>query len=1060
MGKINIGKIKDFSNFNNSNEGIVLYKKDKLSMIYHEFTKNGISVWFNVISTRNIVHKTLISIDKEDNIINFSCSCNYRNIKNDNCKHIVSSYIFFINQLKNNLKAKISYNFDALDTMHNFKFENILSNADKYRLHYCININSTNDIRLDLGIILNKVYPISNIQKFLECILKSADYNINKNINLSFTEGDFEISDNLFINMMLDIYSLYDSNCILNSVFCNQYIILNERLFHSFMKIINEKEFSIKFDDKKFYERKRIDEDLDISPIISSDDNNNINLHLNISNIINLFDDSPYFYFDGNIYNTSKRFIQNYNCLKSIITDNNTSYFTIDENSKNKFLNNVIPKFSRYFKLKIDYLNKNTYVKCNPRFYIDRTSNDTIIIKPVFNYGELNINPLDTSQLNTSILRDYEKENKILVMLNNLCEYQNSIYYFINSPKKILEFKNLGIHNLKELGEIYYTKNFKEYKLISSSSYKTSFDISENNLLNISFSFDGITNEELYVAIKNIRKGEQYLKLKDKGILNLDNAYLNEINNILIDLDINEEYLKGDSLKVSKLHAFYLNDMYSESFRSLGELNKNANFLSIVSKLTNAKNIDVSPPMNLALSLRNYQIEGFKWLKTLKEYNFSGILADEMGLGKTIQTIAFLQKEFENNSLQNSIIICPKSLIYNWFDEIKKFAPGLKVLIYSGNKSLRLQLIETFHMYDIILTSYGIIQKDILQLKDKKFNICIIDEAQNIKNKISKNTLSLKELRINHKFALTGTPIENSIDELWSIFDFLMPGYLYSYSKFKSIYSKCDNINNLNKKISPFILRRLKKNVLTELPPKIETKIMVELNEEQKKLYYSYVEKFKNDFEKNTDVNLKFKILSALTRLRQICCEPKIILNEYNHGSSKMEILMEILENNIKNNKKVIVFSNFTSVLNIIKTLLIKNNIRYTYLDGSTPAKERIDIVNKFNKDDSNVFLISLKAGGFGLNITSVEIVVHFDPWWNNAVENQATDRAHRIGQKNVIQVIKLITKGTIEEKIFDIQHKKNTLIKSIIKDNELDYNLISKMSIDELKSLFSIDTL
>lgn len=1065
MEKINIGKIKEFSNFNNSNEGIALYKKSKLNMTYYEFTQIGISIWFDVNSNRNIIHKTNISLDEEQNIISFSCSCTYRNIKNDNCKHIVAAYVFFINNLKGTLNEKLNYDFTELDKINLSNVKNISRDDQIYKLHYAVNIISTNHVKIDLGIELNKIYPITNVQKFLECVLTSSEYKINKSINLTLSEMNFENRDKIFLSTILNIFSLSNLNSLNEILFSNQYIILNNRLFQNFMEIINRESFSIVFGNEKFENRNIINDDLDISPIISTDHNDNIILKLNTSDILNLFENSNYFYFDGNIYNTSVGFVKGYKCLRNLIFKNNTSYFTINESNKSMFLNQIIPKFSRYFNLKLDDLNeKLTTENCNPRFYIDKTVNDTVIIKTIFNYGDLNINPLDTSSSNTYILRDYKKENSILMMLNNLCEHQNSLYYFISSPEKILEFKNTGIQDLKKFGEIYYTKNFKKYKLISSSSYKTSFGINENNLLNISFSFDGITNEELYSAIKNIRRGEKYLKLKDKGILNLDNEYLKEINNILLDLDIDEESLKEESLKVNKLHAFYLEDKYSNNFKSLGELNRNENFINITSKFINPKDIDLSPPHNLTSSLRNYQLEGFKWLKTLKEFNLSGILADEMGLGKTIQTIAFLQKEFENGDLKNSIIICPKSLIYNWFDEIKKFAPKLKVLIYSGNKNIRLQLIKTFHNYDIILTSYGMVQKDILELKSKNFNICIIDEAQSIKNKVSKNTLSLKALNVNHKFALTGTPIENSIDELWSIFDFLMPGYLYSYSKFKSVYDISENHGNLNKKISPFILRRLKKNVLTELPPKIETKIMVDLNDEQKKLYYSYIEKFKNDFENDESINgnrnLKFKILSALTRLRQICCEPKVVIGDYNHGSAKIDILMEILENNIKNNKKIIVFSNFTSVLGIIKDLLIKNNIKYAYLDGSTPAKERIEIVNRFNKDDSNVFLISLKAGGFGLNITSAEIVIHFDPWWNNAVENQATDRAHRIGQKNVIHVIKLITKGTIEEKIFDIQHRKNDLINSIIRDNELDYNLISKISIKELKSLFTMDDL
>lgn len=1067
MIKIDIGKINDFSNFNNANDGITLYKKNKIELIYHEFIKNGISLWFNIISTRNITHKTKISINENNIITNFSCSCTYKNTKNDNCKHIVASYIFFINNIKDSMKPTSDYNFSYLDNIDNSFKNNNLENKISYKLSYCINIISKNNVKLEISIISNKIYQILDITYFLNCIINSTPYKITKNNNMKLSEENFIDEDSLFINELLTIYSLTNINeSIKNDIFSNQYIILNERLLHIFLKIINTNSFTIKFKDKKFENSKQITEDLDISPVISTDNENNIILSLNISNIINLFDNSPYFYFNGNIYKVSKNFIENFNCLKDLILNNNTSYFKINENKKNLFLNKTLPKFSKHFNLKIsDDLNENIKIeKCNPKFYIDKTVNDIIIIKVLFNYKDLNINPLDTTLLNTSILRDYKTENKILITLNNLCEYENSLYYFIKSPEKIINFKENGIYILKDLGEIYYTKNFKKYKIISSSSYKTSFKIGINNFLNISFSFDGITNEELYSAIKNIRRGEKYLKLKDKGILNLDNDYLKEINNVLYDLNIDEKQLQQNELSIDKFHAFYLNDSYAENFKSIGELNKNNDFLKIINGISNFKNIDLSPPKNLNANLRTYQLDGFKWLKTLKEYNLSGILADEMGLGKTLQTIAFLQKEYENNSLKNSIIICPKSLIYNWFEEIKKFTPNLKVMIFNGNKNIRTKLVDEFHKYDIILTSYGIVQKDIDILKTKNFNICVIDEAQNIKNKTSKNTLSLKELNVNYKFALTGTPIENSIDELWSIFDFLMPGYLHSYSKFKSNYESSTDNSNLSKKISPFILRRLKKNVLTELPPKIETKIMIDLNDEQKKLYYSYIEKFKTEFESQENIinnkNLKFKMLSALTRLRQICCEPKVIIDDYSHGSSKIDTLMEIVEDNIKNHKKIIIFSNFTSVLNIIKSILIKRNIKYSYLDGSIPSKERIDIVNNFNKNDYNVFLISLKAGGFGLNITSAETVIHFDPWWNNAVENQATDRAHRIGQKNTIHVIKLITKGTIEEKIFEIQERKTNLINSIIKDNEFESNSISKMSVDELKNLFLIDDL
>lgn len=1070
MKKVNIGKITEFSNFNNGNDGITIYKKNKLNMKYYEFTKDGIHIWFDVPSMRNITYTTKIYINDQNTLKGFSCSCTYKNTINDVCKHIIASYIFFLNELKDNIKPNIIYDFSQLDQINKLNEKNTLNmDVDYFKIDYFLYINDINDIILEIKLISNKTYSISDICEFLNSILLSYPYSINKSTSLNVTTDSFNEKDRIFICKLLTIYSLIKINAVvIENIFSNQYIRLNSYLFECLITSLDEDNLYIKFKHLLFESCKIIKEDLDISPIISTDENNNITLSLKTLNIVELFSNKPYFYYDGTIFETSSSFVKNYTCIKELVIRNNTSYFTITDENKNIFLNQIIPKLSLNFNLKISESLSNivNIEECKSKFYIDKVSNDIVIIKVIFNYGDLNINPLDTSCLNTSILRDYNVENKVLTTLNKLSESKNSVYYIIKSPEKIIYFREKGIPTLKTLGEVYYTKKFKQYKLISSSSYKTSFSIGLNNLLNISFSFDGITNDELYSAIRNIRKGEKYLKLKDKGILNLENDYLKEINSILKDLDIDEKELKNDSLNIDKYYALYINNAYSNNFKSIGKLSKSENFLKITDDLSNISNIDLSPPKNLNASLRNYQLEGFKWIKTLKEYNLSGILADEMGLGKTLQTIAFLQKEYENNSLENAIIICPKSLIYNWFDEIKKFAPSLKILIFNGNKNVRSKLIDEFQNYDIILTSYGIIQKDIDLLKLKNFNICVIDEAQNIKNKSSKNTISLKELNVNYKFALTGTPIENSIEELWSIFNFLMPGYLYSYSKFRSIYGDQENYNssNLNKKISPFILRRLKKNVLTELPPKIETKIMIDLNNEQKKLYYSYINKFKEEFEFESnnpnDKNLKFKMLSALTRLRQICCDPKVIFEDYSHGSSKIDALMEIVNEHIKNNKKIIVFSNFTTVLGIIRDKFIKNNIKYTYLDGTIPSKDRIDIVNDFNQNDYNIFLISLKAGGFGLNITSAEIVIHFDPWWNNAVEDQATDRAHRIGQKNTIHVIKLITKGTIEEKIFEIQEKKNILINSIIKNNELEYNSISKMSIEDLKNLFTIDTL
>ena len=423
-----------------------------------------------------------------------------------------------------------------------------------------------------------------------------------------------------------------------------------------------------------------------------------------------------------------------------------------------------------------------------------------------------------------------------------------------------------------------------------------------------------------------------------------------------------------------------------------------------------------------------------------------------MGLGKTIQTISFLLSKEQSKS----IVITPTSLIHNWRSEFKKIAPTLKIGLVNGTKKEREKVINNLKYYDVLLTTYGTIRNDLELYEKIDFDCCIIDEAQNIKNPLSMTTDAVKSINAKVKFALTGTPIENNLNELWSIFDYIMPGYLYNITKFNAIFIKNEaNINHLKQLIRPFILRRTKKQVIKELPDKIEKKFLVELNKEQRKLYGVYVNEVQKKLKEKKDVEDKITILSYLTKLRQICLDPSIISNEYKSKSAKIETCLELIDNCISENNKILVFSQFTTVLKNIGEKLSKNNIKYSYLDGQTKAIERIRLVNEFNENkDKKVFLISLKAGGTGLNLTSANTVIHFDPWWNPSVENQASDRAHRLGQENVVEVIKLIAKGTIEEKIIKLQEQKKELIDDIIDGNLSNCGVLSSLSYDEIINL------
>lgn len=481
---------------------------------------------------------------------------------------------------------------------------------------------------------------------------------------------------------------------------------------------------------------------------------------------------------------------------------------------------------------------------------------------------------------------------------------------------------------------------------------------------------------------------------------------------------------------------------------------------------TNVTNLNV--PKSLNRTLRDYQKIGFKWLKTLDYYQFGGILADDMGLGKTLQVISIILSYIENNKKDKLpiMVVCPSSLSLNWKAEIEKFTNSIKSIVISGNVNTRKEQIKNIPNYDVVITSYDLLKRDIDLYEELNYNFryIIADEAQYMKNSNTQNAKSIKKINAITKYALTGTPIENSLSELWSIFDFLMQGYLFSYNKFREKFEipiirneETETMDKLRTLIEPFILRRTKKQVLTELPDKTVTVLNNEMNEEQHKIYLTYLaqakEELNEEIKLNGYENSHIQILSALTRLRQICCHPSLFLDNYKGESSKLNQCIEIIKDAIASKHKILLFSTYTSMFEIIEKELKKEEIQYFKLTGQTKVDKRIELVDEFNQNkDIKVFLISLKAGGTGLNLTGADMVIHYDPWWNLSAENQATDRAYRIGQKNNVQVYKLITKNSIEEKIFDLQEKKAKLI-----DNVLDTktSFISKLSKEEVMKLF-----
>lgn len=571
------------------------------------------------------------------------------------------------------------------------------------------------------------------------------------------------------------------------------------------------------------------------------------------------------------------------------------------------------------------------------------------------------------------------------------------------------------------------------------------FDLSQSRGGNLgaSLHIDKIDENE-YANIYNSYKDKyKYHLMPDGSYIDLKDNDLEKIFQIIDVLGIYGDFQK---IKIPENKAVFLEKLLEDEDDTLISGRK---YVDNVIKKYNKLNKNIKVPENLKANLRDYQVDGFEFFKTLSNYNFGGILADEMGLGKTVQTLAFLLSQKD----KKSIVITPTSLIFNWENEFEKFTPDIKLGIAYGNKDQREKVLENYKDYDVILTSYGTYKNDVEKYKNITFDYCIIDEAQNIKNSDSIITKSIKEVNSNVKFALTGTPIENNLMELWSIFDFVMPGYLYNKKKFETIFvNNEENHCQLKNLIKPFMLRRTKKEVVNELPDKIEHKFYVELDKEHKRAYKSFVNLIKRRILENNEDNMT--VFSYLTKLRQLSIAPEIIVKNYKGKNSKLETLTNIIKE--ESDRKILVFSQFTKVIQIIEKRLDEENISYSYLDGKTDARDRIKLVEEFNNSNTKrVFLISLKAGGTGLNLTSASIVVHFDPWFNPASENQASDRAHRIGQKNVVDVIKLISKNTVEEKVIAMQDYKKDLIEDIINSNLENSLSLKKLTREEIIDLF-----
>ncbi len=684
--------------------------------------------------------------------------------------------------------------------------------------------------------------------------------------------------------------------------------------------------------------------------------------------------------------------------------------------------------------------------------YFDR-EDALVVCRMAFGYGEEEINPFAPEDASAArderllMLRDAEGERRALDLLAAAGFRMLRGRIVLGGQDEIYRFLTEGIYQLREIAEVYCSDSFRRM-----TPRRPNFSGTlrmQDGALQLELCESGEPEPEVLEILQALRERRRYFRLKDGAFLDLTGMDAwRDIADAAAGAEPQERAPERGVIQLASYRAAYMLSLLEG-----GSVPVKAH--ESVKRLVSSMDADGEPcPEPLAGVLRPYQTRGFMWMQALHRLRMGGVLADDMGLGKTLQVIALLlwAREREAERMP-SIVVAPTSLVYNWIAEIKRFAPSLCAVAGEGAQRDRAQTIASLAepgcTVDVYVTSYPLIRRDIALLSSVPFRFAVLDEAQNIKNAMSVGAGAVKQLRAQTRFALTGTPMENHPGELWSIFDFVLPGYLLSFAQFMHRFGAGEDVEALRRRIRPFLLRRVKGDVLRELPEKIESRLLADMTEEQRRVYQASLLRLRSQVEGTQN---RVEILAAITELRQICGHPSLVLSDYAASSGKLDLLLDVLPGALEAGHRALLFSQFTRMLRILQRRLEAIGVSCLYLGGDTPPKRRMELVEQFNGGTGQVFLISLKAGGSGLNLVGADTVIHFDPWWNPASEDQATDRAHRIGQKKTVNVLRLITRGTIEEQVVRLGERKRALFEQMITAGEM---MPTQLTQEDIRMLF-----
>lgn len=1005
----------------------------------------------------------------EDEQITHSCNCPAHAKYPGACKHVVAALLFIADYQQRadaleNLGWEDQTAYKIIEYFRKREYRKLT--PQYFHLALQVTVNEPLKSRQSKAFVglyagSSKMYKVSNTKKFIQDYYNHKEIRLGKEFRYIPEECQFEPTSAAVLAYLTEIYEIQETlgKTYYSNLFNRQELVVSQNMLCKLLRLAEGLHCDIILRDKKMENMEIMCSNPKLSMELQMEDEV-LSLHdMGQEPIISICEDGSILCYQGGIYLPDMEFLANLRPFFTTLFGKKQSELEFRGENMGSFIEKVLPVIKKTMNIQVPEKIKDHYIveQLQPKLYfdIDRSRQRPVLVaRMIFAYGEHEVNPLQDEQKGSYILvRDREEEEQLLRLMYDKHFSVRREQFVLTKEDEIFQLMTEGIQDLCRQFEVFYSKEYKANSIkkvgMLSAGIRLNTDI---NLLEMDVDYGHIPKEELRDFFRSIKLKKKYYRLKSGAFINLmtEDKQIDELRDLLSIGEVTE----NNKIAFSQTAVMEVDELLPHTQR----ITRDAGYKQLLEDLKNPDKTNWELPNGMEDILRPYQITGYRWLCSLAHYGMGGILADDMGLGKTLQTITYVLA----NPGTRTLIVCPTSLAYNWQDEFSKFAPQIATQIISGTPQERADLMQQSTDVPVWITTYPLIRKDVDLYKAQIFDACFIDEAQFIKNPTSLGAKAVKAVQAKHRFALTGTPIENTLSELWSIFDFVMPGFFGRYRQFEECYEKpilrdhdSVQMQKLRRKIRPFVLRRMKKEVLTELPDKIETRRMAEMGAKQRKIYESYLARIQMELagdEENTPGGNRMQVLAALTRLRQICCHPATFASNYHGGSGKLDLLMEQLPDILEGGHSVIVFSQFTSMLSIIAHELKQRNIPFFYLAGSTSAQERKREVKEFNHGEVKVFLISLKAGGTGLNLTGADTVIHFDPWWNPAVEDQATDRAYRIGQKKKVQVIKYVMKDSIEEKIYELQKRKKQLSDQLIQAGE---SFVTQLTMEEIKELF-----